>query len=185
MSEAAARSCQECRRQVRSATGASSTHIIARSSTALVCRSLYSAANITGKLLRIRAPVKFSTLQVPGLYHYRAFQAKADQARMQALLELEGFFESGNQVMLFGTDHIPAWLLELSARIPLEQFPERVWSLRMLCTALHLNGLHRLVCMPRVSNTNMRPSVLNGEIDALCCSALLFHRFKTGMHLTL
>ena len=66
------------------------------------------------------------TSQVPGLQHVSGFLSIEDQQKVQALLELEGYFEVGNQVMLFGADHIPSWCHQLAIAMPTHHFPEPV-----------------------------------------------------------
>ena len=66
------------------------------------------------------------TSQVPGLQHVSGFLSADDQRRVQALFELEGYFEVGNQVMLFGADHIPSWCHQLAIAMPTHHFPEPV-----------------------------------------------------------
>lgn len=120
MTEAAAAGtpCEICEEQVRKPQWCCSAGL------SCAANSHTSADSCDAKLL--------SALQVPGLRHYKGFLSGSDQAHVQVLFELEGFFEHGNQVMLFGVDHIPAWLMELSRRLPVGYFPEQVHCMRLL-----------------------------------------------------
>ena len=52
-----------------------------------------------------------------------------EQARVLTLIELEGFFEVGNQVMLFSVRAMPAWLAHLASSLPVHHFPQEVRTL--------------------------------------------------------
>ena len=56
------------------------------------------------------------------------------QADLLSLIELEGWLEDENQVMLFGVDHIPAWCHDLIRTLPLDQFPAHVRASVSICS---------------------------------------------------
>jgi hypothetical protein len=72
-------------------------------------------------------------VQVLGLQHIQGFLSWAQQQQLLALMDLEGFFSTGNQVMLFGRQNIPEWCHALAARMPIHLFPSEVCSNNMCC----------------------------------------------------
>jgi hypothetical protein len=68
---------------------------------------------------------------INGLHHVGngAFLSAEHQAALLQMIDLEGWFDEGtDQVMLFGTNNIPEWLLDLAKQLPGDVFPAEVRS---------------------------------------------------------